>query len=80
VKQLFVLSRIPRLNILMEEYTLINAGKFRYKLCFSAQDIFHGSRLYYVVTYNMNKSGNVHSVTTLAHLLCFDYLKNLQSY
>lgn len=68
VKPLFVLSRIPRLNILMEAYTLINAGKFRFKLCFSVKNRFYGSWLYYVVKYSMNKLGNVHSVMTLAHV------------
>jgi hypothetical protein len=53
----------------MEAYTLIRAGKFRYKLCFFfVKNRFYGSRLYYVVKYNMNKLGNIHSITNLAHL------------
>ena len=56
----------------MEAYTLIHAGKFRYKLCFFfVKNKFYGSRLYYVVKYSMNKLGNIHSVTNLAHLFPF---------
>jgi len=79
IQQLFVLSRIPRLNILMEAYTLIQAGKFRCKLCFFSflvKNRFYGSRLYYVVKYSMNKLGNIHSVMNLAHLFPFIKKKN----
>jgi hypothetical protein len=76
VKQWFVLSRIPRLNILIEAYILINAEKFRYKLCFIVKKRFYGSRLHYIVKYSMNKLGNVQSVTSLAHLLSFSKKKN----
>ena len=75
-KELFVLLRIPRLLILMEAYTLICAGKFRFKLWFFfVKNRFYGSRLYYVVKYCMNKLGNIHSITTLAHLFPLIYIK-----
>lgn len=45
---------------------------------FLVKNRFHGSRLYYVVKYSMNKLGNIHSVTNLVHLFPLTKKKTLK--
>jgi len=47
---------------------MLESLDINYVFFFSVKNRFYGNRLYYVVKYSMNKLGNIHSKTNLAHL------------